>query len=309
MSSDNVSVLALQIENNPFNAGLRHSQALMQSLGNEGVALTSVLRQTGMAMAGLVVGSGMVRGLTSTILAASAAREDLAQFNHVMRNTAKTADEMVKSLTSDSFGRTSAQAQQMLMGLTSLAKGMGMTDKAAVSLSGEFSKMAVDNAYDSAKDFAQDFVINVIDPIKDIAKDFHVNVYDLTKDFIKDFPVPAVQMVDYEKTFTIPVIKTVDFTKDFTVPVVRLVDYTKTFTVPVGKYGRVGIIWVHCINYNILVLRLQNLPSTLPVQHDRLLQYNGVIVMEKPGELYTGTTAQDAAGILTILQRILLPTS
>jgi hypothetical protein len=36
------------------------------------------------------------------------------------------------------------QARQMLMGLTSLAKGMGMTDKAAVALSGEFSKMAVD---------------------------------------------------------------------------------------------------------------------------------------------------------------------
>ena len=30
------------------------------------------------------------------------------------------------------------------MGLTSLAKGMGMTDKAAVELSGEFSKMSVD---------------------------------------------------------------------------------------------------------------------------------------------------------------------
>jgi len=144
MSSDNVSILALQIENNQFNAGLRHSQALMQGLGSEGLSLTSVLRQTGMAMAGLVVGSGMVRGLTSTIMAASAAREDLAQFNHVMRNTAKTADEMVKSLTSDSFGRTGAQARQMLMGLTSLAKGMGMTDKAAVQLSGEFSKMAVD---------------------------------------------------------------------------------------------------------------------------------------------------------------------
>jgi len=144
MSSDNVSVLALQIENNQFNAGLRHSQALMQGLGSESLSLTSVLRQTGMAMAGLVVGSGMVRGLTSTIMAASAAREDLAQFNHVMRNTAKTADDMVKSLTSDSFGRTGAQARQMLMGLTSLAKGMGMTDKAAVQLSGEFSKMAVD---------------------------------------------------------------------------------------------------------------------------------------------------------------------
>ena len=86
----------------------------------------------------------MVRGLTSTIMAASAASEDLAQFNHVMRNTTKTAGEMVDALTSDSFGRTGAQARQMLMGLTSLAKGMGMTDKAAVQLSGEFSKMAVD---------------------------------------------------------------------------------------------------------------------------------------------------------------------
>jgi hypothetical protein len=144
MSTDNVSVLALQIENNQFNAGLRHSQALMQGLGNESLTLTSVLRQTGMAMAGLVVGSKMVRGLTSTIMAASAAREDLAQFDHVMRNTTKTAGEMVKALTSDSFGRTNVQARQMLMGMTSLAKGMGMTDKAAVQLSGEFSKMAVD---------------------------------------------------------------------------------------------------------------------------------------------------------------------
>ena len=114
MSSDNVSVLALQIENNQFNAGLRHSQALIQGLGSESLSLTSVLRRTGMAMAGLVAGSGMVRGLTSTIMAASAAREDLAQFNHVMRNTAKTAGEMVDALTSDSFGRTGAQARQML---------------------------------------------------------------------------------------------------------------------------------------------------------------------------------------------------
>jgi hypothetical protein len=88
----------------------------MRGLGDESVSLTSVLRQTGMAMAGLVVGSGMVRGMTSAIMAASAAREDLAQFNHVMRNTTKTANEMVDALTSDSFGRTGAQARQMLMG-------------------------------------------------------------------------------------------------------------------------------------------------------------------------------------------------
>jgi hypothetical protein len=115
MSSDNVSVLALQIENNQFNAGLRHSQALMRGLGDECVSLTSMLRQTGMAMAGLVVGSRIVRGLTSTILAASAYREDLAQFNHVMRNVTKEANAMVDALTSDSYGRTSMQARQMLI--------------------------------------------------------------------------------------------------------------------------------------------------------------------------------------------------
>ena len=144
MSSDTVSTLSLRLESDRFDTGLRYSQTLMRGLGQEGIALTSVLRQTGAAMAGLVLGSGAVKGLLATIHAASRYREDLAQFNHVMRNVSKTADEMVRSLTSDAYGRTGAQARQMLMTMTSLAKGMGMTDKAAVELSGQFSKMAVD---------------------------------------------------------------------------------------------------------------------------------------------------------------------
>jgi len=142
--SDNVSTLALALESNQFNAGLRHSQTLMRSLGAESGSLTTVLQRTGAAMAGLVVGSKAMGALTSSIRAASAYREDLAQFDHVMRNVTKTADNMVKTLTSDAFGRTNMQARQMLMGMTSLAKGMGITDKAAVELSGKFSKMAID---------------------------------------------------------------------------------------------------------------------------------------------------------------------
>ena len=144
MSADDVSTLALQLESNRFNAGLQHSRALMRGLGEESNALTATLKGTAVAMGSLVVGNKMVRMFTSSIQAASAYREDLAQFEHVMRNVTKASDDMVKSLTSDAYGRTSAQARQMLMGMTSLTKGMGMTDKAAVSLSGEFSKMAID---------------------------------------------------------------------------------------------------------------------------------------------------------------------
>ena len=144
MSSDQVATLALALESNQFNAGLQHSQALMRGLGLESTALTSVLKQTGVALTSLVAGNKAVQAMSGALRLASAAREDLAQFNHVMRNTTKVADEMVKALTSTAYGRTTQQAQQMLMGLTSLAKGMGMTDKAAAKLSGEFSKMAVD---------------------------------------------------------------------------------------------------------------------------------------------------------------------
>ena len=132
--SDQIATLALQLESERFNAGLTHSQGLMRSLGDESVALTSVLQRTALAMGGLIVGSKAVRALGASIHAASAYREDLAQFNHVMRNVTKSANEMVASLTSDSYGRTNMQARQMLMGMTSLAKGMGMTDKAAVEL-------------------------------------------------------------------------------------------------------------------------------------------------------------------------------
>ena len=144
MSADSILTLALQLESSRFNAGLQHSQSLMRSLGAESASLTSVLKQTGVAMTSLVIGNKMVRMFTSSIQAASSAREDLAQFEHVMRNVTKASEDMVKSLTSDAYGRTAGQARLMLMGMTSLAKGMGMTDKAAMSLSGEFSKMAVD---------------------------------------------------------------------------------------------------------------------------------------------------------------------
>ena len=144
MSSDTVSTLALRLESDRFDSGLRHSQTLMRRLGQEGNALTATLRGTAAAMAGLVVGSQAIRLLGASIHAASAYREDLAQFEHVMRNVTQASQDMVKTLTSDAYGRTSMQARQMLMGMTSLAKGMGMTDKAAVELSGEFSKMAID---------------------------------------------------------------------------------------------------------------------------------------------------------------------
>jgi len=144
MSSDQIVTLALQLESSHFNRGLTHSQGLMRSLGEEGNALTATLKRTAAAMGSLIVGSKAVRALTSSIQAASAYREDLAQFDHVMRNVTKSANDMVASLTSDAYGRTNMQARQMLMGMTSLAKGMGMTDKAAVELSGEFSKMAID---------------------------------------------------------------------------------------------------------------------------------------------------------------------
>jgi hypothetical protein len=144
MSNDQVATLALALESNRFNTGLQHSRTLMAGLGQESLLLTSVLKNTGVAMVGLVAGNRAIHSLTSSIMAASAAREDLAQFNHVMRNVTKTADEMMKSLTSDAYGRTDRQARQMLMGMTSLVKGMGIADKAAVELSGEFSKMAID---------------------------------------------------------------------------------------------------------------------------------------------------------------------
>ena len=144
MSSDNVSTLSLRLESDRFDAGLRYSQTLMKGLGQESIALLSTLKLTAGAIGSLFVGNKVVQGFVSATHAASAYREDLAQFDHVMRNVTKTANDMVKTLTSDAFGRTSMQARQMLMGMTSLAKGMGMTDKAAVELSGAFSKMAID---------------------------------------------------------------------------------------------------------------------------------------------------------------------
>ena len=144
MSSDNIATLALRLDSNQFLANLGHASNAMRNAGMEGNALAASVRGVTTAMLGLVAGNQALRMLTSSILSASAAREDLAQFNHVMRNVTKTADEMIKTLTSDAFGRTDREARRMLMGMTSLAKGMGLTDKAAVKLSGEFSKMAID---------------------------------------------------------------------------------------------------------------------------------------------------------------------
>ena len=101
MSTDQIATLALQLESNHFNRGLMHSKGLMRSLGEEGNALTATLKQTGIALSSLFVGNKMVRGFTSAIQAASAYREDLAQFDHVMRNVTKSANDMVSSLTSD----------------------------------------------------------------------------------------------------------------------------------------------------------------------------------------------------------------
>jgi hypothetical protein len=163
------------------------------------------------------------------------------------------------------------------------------------------------NAYDSTKDFIKDVSVNAYDPAKDFINDFPVSAVDSKKDFIKDFTVPAIQLTDYTKNFTIPAIQLTDYTKDFTVPSIQLADYTKNFTIPAvafknytkdftisaGLFSTIGIIWLHTVDANLTILGISNLPSTLPRTNDRLLQYAGLIRMQKATIYDPSTTAED----------------
>ena len=157
--SDNISVLALALKSEQYNSAIRQSRQLTDDLGASAVRLTgqtsslvSTLKTAGAALAGLYAGSRVVGFLRDATNAASAFREDLAQFRHVMRNVRVESEAMLKTLQSDAYGRTAQQAMRMTMNLTSMAKGMGIADAEAMKLSGEFAKLSIDIGSFLAKD-------------------------------------------------------------------------------------------------------------------------------------------------------------
>lgn len=143
--ADEIATLAIEIE-------ARDAQANLERLtqGTDNLAMTAT--KCAAAMAGIVAGSKVVGFFKDAISSASAYREDLAQFEHVMRNVTAQSEEMLKTLTSDQYGRSAQQAMQMTMNLTSMAKGMGIADEKAAELAGEFAKMSVDIGSFLAKD-------------------------------------------------------------------------------------------------------------------------------------------------------------
>jgi len=143
--ADEISTLALKLDSRDFESGLARCAAGTENLGNISVKTIAAIASAW--------GSSKVAGIFKTaISAASSAREDLAQFRHVMRNVTKDSEAMLESLTSSDYGRTAKQAQQMLMSITSLAKGMGVADSEALNLAGSFSKLSVDIGSFMAKD-------------------------------------------------------------------------------------------------------------------------------------------------------------
>jgi len=143
--ADEIATLALHLESNQFEKGLERCINKTETLGTaSGKALASIAA---------IWGGGKIAGVfKESVSSASAAREDMAQFNHVMRNVTRDAKEMMDTLTSVDFGRTTRQAQQMLMNMTSMAKGMGMTDANALKLSGSLSQLSIDIGSFTAKD-------------------------------------------------------------------------------------------------------------------------------------------------------------
>lgn len=157
--SDEIAALILAIKSDQFETGLRRSESLTNRLadseerliGQTG-RLSATLKHAGAALVSLYAGSKVVGMLRDATAAASAFREDLAQFRHVMRNVRTESEAMLKTLQSDAYGRTAQQAMRMTMTVTSMAKGMGLADDAALRLSGDFAKLSIDIGSFLAKD-------------------------------------------------------------------------------------------------------------------------------------------------------------
>ncbi len=143
--SDEIATLALKVDSTDF-----ESKILRCTKGTDNLGISAT--RTGASIAGMWASGKLVNLFKDAALGASGAREDLAQFEHVMRHVTKASREMVESLTSADFGRTERQAQQMLMNLTSMAKGMGMVDATALKFAGDISKVSIDIGSFMAKD-------------------------------------------------------------------------------------------------------------------------------------------------------------
>lgn len=137
MASDEIATLGLRIDTRSFETGLRRADSGMASLGDTATRVAA-------AIAAAFTGNRITNAFRQMVAVASGAREDLAQFEHVMRNVTRRSKEWVDVLTASEFGRTSREAQVMLMNLTSLAKGMEMTDRDALELAGSVSKLSID---------------------------------------------------------------------------------------------------------------------------------------------------------------------
>lgn len=142
--SDEIATLGLRIDTRSFEGGLQRATAGTETLGSTATKVAA-------SIAAAFAGNKITDALKKAIGTASMFREDLAQFEHVMRNVTKRSEQWLETLTSSDYGRTSREAQVMLMNLTSLAKGMDMTDRAALELSGEISKLSIDIASFMAK--------------------------------------------------------------------------------------------------------------------------------------------------------------
>ncbi|GHT22444.1 hypothetical protein FACS189419_05020 [Planctomycetales bacterium] len=149
---DNVATLAMALENGRFNAGLKESMGLMNQMGLQAQGLNNVAQTAIRSFTALYASSKAVGFFKDAIASANAYREDLAQFQWIFRNVSKASEEMVKTLTSADYGRTTQQAMKMTMNLASMIKGMGIADKSATKLTEDFAKMAVDIGSFTMKD-------------------------------------------------------------------------------------------------------------------------------------------------------------